>query len=87
MRTKVLGAHQRIEIGRGYSALLSSEITLMARVLASVGLTLECAGNPRVKDGIILYAARRPVTNDVVIGGRDSTRPAASSSSAESTNG
>ena len=72
MRTKTLSANQRIKIGQGLASLMGSEVREVARVLQSVGLTLEvqAVGNGEMA----LYAARRPVTHDITI---ELTKPAA----------
>lgn len=66
MRTKVLGVNQRIQLAQGYPSLLAKEISLFARALSTVGLTLEIEDARR--DGEVrLFAARRPATSDVAI--------------------
>lgn len=63
MRTRVLAANHRLLIGEGYATLVGDDIAKFARILRSVGLTLEAdAGKPR---GVVrLYASRRPVTHE-----------------------
>ena len=63
MRTKTLSANQRIRIGKREHCS-HEELSTMAHVMKSVGLTLEIEREVGSKH-IILYAARRPVTHDV----------------------
>ena len=78
MRTKVLGINQRISIGVR-SLVADLELRTLAKVLKSVGLTLEIEATT-LRDGreaVRLFAARRPVTHDIRINGGETkeTKP------------
>lgn len=66
-KQRVLFVNERLKIGEGY--LLHLNIPQLAKVLHGVGLTLEVEPQPNHDDRVVLYAARRSVTNEMQVDG------------------